>query len=118
MQVVTLVTRPPNAPFLKRKIMTIERWIVQEWSEEYETWTSWFSHGGGSEWRFWSYHNARKDYEEYKKEFHYTPRMYRYCKIVIRPEKVINTAIHSTISLNGEEINLTQTTGQKEMKFT
>ena len=95
--------------------MTFERWIVQEWNPAYEAFYVWGK--CGSDYRFWSYHNARNHYEEYKKEFHYTPCIYRYCKIEIQPETIINTAVHSTIDLNDKEINLTQTVEPETMKF-
>ena len=97
---------------------TIERWIVQEWNAEYEYWQPWVGCGQHQEWRFRSYDNARRDYEERKKDFHYTPCMYRFCKIVIQPETVISTEVCSTFNELNEEINLTQTTGQQNMKFT
>lgn len=95
---------------------TVERWTVQEWHADYEMWFTWG--GRGREYRFHSYHNARKDYEEYKKDFHYSPCMYRYCKVEIQPETIITTEVHSTIQLGGEEINLTQKAESQTMKFT
>ena len=97
--------------------MTIERWIVQEWNPAYEAWFTWGK--CGSDYRFWTWQNARNHYEEYKKDFHYSPSMHRYCKTEIQLETIISTEVHSTISLDGEEINLTtQTVEQDEMKFT
>ena len=94
----------------------IERWIVQEWMSEYEYWQTWNS--GSHDYRFWSYHNARKDYEEHKKDFHYAPCVYRFCKIEIQPETIISTKVHSTINVLDEEINLTQSAESRTMKFT
>lgn len=99
-------------------MVVIERWIVQEWNAEYEYWQPWVGCGQTREWRFWSYHNARKGYEEHKKDFHYSPCMYRFCMIEIQPETTISTKVHSTIQLGGEEINLTQTAEAHNMKFT
>ena len=96
--------------------MLTEQWIIQVWEPAYEAWFSWGK--DGHDYRFRTFNKAKKEYEEYQKTFHYSPCMYRYCKIVIIPERIINTAVHSTFAINDEEINLTQTTGQKEMKFT
>ena len=97
--------------------MTIERWIVQEWNHAYEAWYTWGK--CGSDYRFWTWENAKNNYAEHKTDIHYAPCMYRYCKIVIQPESILNIAIHSTFTDNDEEINLTtQTVEQDEMKFT
>ena len=97
--------------------MLTERWIVQEWDTAYEEWFAWGKLGYDC--RFKTYNNAKTQYEQYQKTFHYSPCMYRYCKIVIRTEEIINTAVHSTFAENGEEINLTiQNVEQDEMKFT
>jgi hypothetical protein len=44
--------------------------------------------------------------------------MYRFCKIVIQPETVISTEVHSTVSLTADEIEPTLTVEQEAMKFT
>ncbi len=93
----------------------IEKWIVEELHPVYNIWHTWG--GYGRPYRFHSYHNARKDYEVYKKDFHYTPCSYRFCKIEIQPETILTTAVHSTVELD-EDINLTLNAESQTMKFT
>ena len=97
--------------------MLTERWIIQVWDTSYDGWFSWGF--GVHQYRFRTFNKAKKEYEEYQKTFHYSTCMYRYCKIVIQNQRIINTAVHSTFDINGEEINLTtQNVEQAEMKFT
>ena len=86
----------------------IERWIVEEFDDDYEDWFTW----GGK--RFSSLHDAKQEYDEYKRNFHYTPCFYRFCRIVIQPETVIN----KQVLLTNEEINLTTDAETQTMKFT
>jgi len=97
--------------------MTQERWTVQEWNDDYECWFVW---GGKSiDWRFYTYENAVNAYEDRKQNIHYSPCMYRFCKIEIQPEAIISTEVVSTFQLDGKEINLTtKDVESEEMKFT
>jgi len=81
----------------------IERWIVEEFHPTHKIWHAWGNMGQAFVYRFWSFHNARKAYEEHKRDFHYSPCTYRFRKIVIQPETIISTEVHSTVELAIEE---------------
>jgi len=83
-----------------RNPSTITRWTVQEFHDG--MWQTW-SGMNGPEWRFWSFHNARKAYEENKKEFHYCPCTYRYCKVEIQPEYIVDIEYFKTVELTVED---------------
>lgn len=77
--------------------MLIERWIIQVWDTSYDGWFSWGF--GVHQYRFRTFNKAKKEYEEYQKTSQYFPCMYRYCKIVIQNQRIINTAVHSTFDI-------------------
>jgi hypothetical protein len=94
----------------------IERWIVEEFFDDYEDWFTWGQRGHDN--RFHSYHNARKAYEDWMKDFHYSPCHYRYCKITIQPETIINKEVHSQGKDPAIKEDLTTDVESQTMKIT
>jgi len=71
----------------KRNPSTLTRWTVQEFfNGMWQTWSDRRTH----DYRFFTLERAKADYEEYKKEFHYCPVTYRYCKVEIQPEYIVD----------------------------
>ena len=84
----------------KRHASPITRWSVQEYLNG--MWQTW-GNRRGHEYRFWSLVNAKKGYDEHKNDFHYCPVTYRYCKVEIQPEYIVDIEYVETVELTVED---------------
>ena len=71
----------------------LTRWIVQE--NINDMWITW-NNGRGFDYRFWSLESCKSDFEKHKNDFHYSPASYRFCKIIVQPEYIVETEILET----------------------
>lgn len=75
----------------------IIKYIVQFFNEEYEDWFDWCD--GTTypiQFRFDSLEDAKEEVKEYKNSFHYSPAHYRFVKIQIKPETVVERDVEET----------------------
>jgi hypothetical protein len=75
------------------------RWIVEEFFEDCEEWFQW-GEKDNIPYRFTSLKSAQNEYKEYQKDIHYTPCTYRFCKIYIKPERIVNKEVSLVIMAN------------------
>jgi len=83
-----------------RNPSTITRWTVQEYFNG--MWQTW-GNKHGHEWRYWSLERAKAGYDYYKTQFHYAPCTYRYCKVEIQPEYIVDIEYIETVELTVED---------------
>ena len=80
-------------------------WIVQLFYNDYNDWFDW---SDGStypiQFRFTSLKSAKEAFEKHKNSFYFVPTHYRFVKISIEPEKIVEREIEETYFLSIGEI--------------